>query len=270
MESTGRNPPLLARIRLVLVRTAGPINLGMIARTCGNWGIDDCWLVDPQCSIDCDDTRKFANRAIDWLRERSVVDTIDQALADCGAAIATTARPRDGVAPLSPTQVPHWLQAMSLTTEAPIALVFGNEQHGLNESEYAACQAGLRLPMPGTYQSFNLAQAVATALGMLHATETAMLHATETDMLHATENGTTTPPPSLPEDPEPPAQHAQRRELVDCWDRAADHIQHLTGVEAGKRDGWLRKMDHWLMHTPMRREEANAMRAFLATLLKHR
>ena len=151
-------------LRIILCRTSGPINLGMIARTCGNWGIDDLWLVEPECPIDCDDTRKFANRAIDWLRQRPVVTNIDEALADVDLAIATSARPRAGQPPLLPAEIAPWLQQQPVAQR--VALVFGNEQHGLNEAEHLACQTTMRLPMPGDYQSFNLAQAVATALAL--------------------------------------------------------------------------------------------------------
>lgn len=253
---------MLKSLRLVLVRTEGPINLGMIARTCGNWGIDDCILVDPQCPIDCDDTRKFANRAIDWLRSRPVVATIDQALEGTAIALATTARSRDGQPPLRPDQVPQWLLQHNIAKSIaqPIALVFGNEKHGLNEEEYRACQGGLTLPMPGSYQSFNLAQAVATGLAMLASVE---------QQQHQIHSNTAATP--LPVDPNaaPPASQDQRRELVTTWVTAADTIEHLTGVEAGKRAGWQRKLETWLMQTPMNREEGNAMRAFLATLLKN-
>src|SRR4051812_36758052 len=53
-------PGLLARCRIVLVRTQGPVNLGMVARLCGNLSITDLRLVSPLCEIDCEDARKFS------------------------------------------------------------------------------------------------------------------------------------------------------------------------------------------------------------------
>jgi len=49
-------------IAVILVRTEGPVNLGLIARNCRNLGINDLRLVAPLCDRNSDDARKFANK----------------------------------------------------------------------------------------------------------------------------------------------------------------------------------------------------------------
>jgi len=145
---------------IVCVRTQGPVNLGMIARTCRNLGIDHLRLVDPLCEVDCADARRFANHACDFLLAAPRYRQLEDAIGDCGLAIATSGRSRDAThgPPLGLDDVP------GLCAQRPgerIALVFGNDADGLDRDELRACQALLRLEAPGDYPIYNLAQAVA-------------------------------------------------------------------------------------------------------------
>jgi len=147
---------------VVLVRTQGPVNLGLCARACGNMGVGALRLVRPLCAIDCADARKFANHARDDLLAAPIYDDLPAALADCGLAVGTSARKRDADAlrVFSPHELP------GLLAERPserVALVFGNEADGLSADELRCCQVGLHLATPGDYPSYNLSHAVAIA-----------------------------------------------------------------------------------------------------------
>ncbi|MEK7412704.1 MAG: TrmH family RNA methyltransferase, partial [Planctomycetota bacterium] len=87
--------PNLRGCTVVLVRTQGPINLGMVARICGNFGIDDLRLVAPRCEVNCDDSRKFSTHSRDLLLNAQVFPTLAAAVADCGMVVGTSARFRD-------------------------------------------------------------------------------------------------------------------------------------------------------------------------------
>ena len=88
---------------VVLVRTAGPVNLGLIARLCGNLGIDDLRLVTPECDCDGDDARRFANKARHRLQRAPRFTDLGAAVADCQQVLGSSARPRglDAVAEAS-------------------------------------------------------------------------------------------------------------------------------------------------------------------------
>lgn len=156
-------PTALTNCCVVLVRTQGPVNLGMIARLCGNLGVTDLRLVNPLCEIDCSDARKFSTHSKDMMLAAPVFATIEEATADCGYVIGTSGDFR--VAELGPhvraERVPELLAARPV---AKFALVFGNEAEGLDEVELRACQAWIHLDTFGHNISYNLSNAVAITL----------------------------------------------------------------------------------------------------------
>ncbi len=156
-------PTVLSTCCVVLVRTQGPINLGMVARLCGNLGVTELRLVNPQCEIDCPDARKFSTHSKDLMLAAPVFATVEEATADCGYVIGTSGDFR--VAELGPhvraERVPELLARRPV---ARFALVFGNEAEGLNDVELRACQAWIHLDTFGQNLSYNLANAVAITL----------------------------------------------------------------------------------------------------------
>jgi tRNA/rRNA methyltransferase len=156
-------PEFLRGICLVLVRTQGPVNLGMVARLCGNFGITDLRIVQPMFEVDCDEARKFSTHARPLLLSAPVYDSLPAAVADCGLVVGTSARVRDGMIgePLLPEGLPE------VFAERPAsrwALVFGNEADGLRDDELRCCQAFVRLRHFGDIYSYNLAHAVGIML----------------------------------------------------------------------------------------------------------
>jgi len=152
----------LANAVIVLVRTQGPINLGMVARLCGNLGVGQLRLVTPECAIDCEEARKFSTHGRDLLLGAPVFTTLEDATADCQLVIGSSSRFRDGDlgSGLRPHEVPARVAARGASR---YALVFGNEADGLNEAELRACQAWIRLDHWGDHDSYNLANAVGIA-----------------------------------------------------------------------------------------------------------
>jgi tRNA/rRNA methyltransferase len=148
---------------VVLVRTQGPINLGMVARLCGNFGIDDLRLVAPECEVNCEDSRKFSTHNREQLLHAPIHPTLEAATADCGLVIGSSARLREGeLGPgLEPASVPQLLRRRPARRWA---LVFGNEADGLNDAEIRCCQAWVHLSTFGPNTSYNLANAVAIIL----------------------------------------------------------------------------------------------------------
>jgi tRNA/rRNA methyltransferase len=148
---------------VILVRTQGPVNLGLVARLCGNLGVTDLRLVTPLCTVNCADGRKFATHSRNLLLDAPVFPDLGAAVADCGLVIGSSARRRGGDHgdSLSLGEVPALV-----AQRAPRrwALVFGNEADGLNDDEMLRCQAWLHLDTIGANTSYNLSHAVAIAL----------------------------------------------------------------------------------------------------------
>ena len=82
----------LSDVVVVLVRTQGPINLGLVARACGNLGVAELRLVAPLCDPQDDEARKFANHERDRLLAAApVFDSVGAATADRQLVVGTTA-----------------------------------------------------------------------------------------------------------------------------------------------------------------------------------
>ena len=156
-------PTALTNCCVVLVRTQGPVNLGMIARLCGNLGVTDLRLVAPLCEVNCSESRKFSTHSKELLLAAQVYATVEEATADCGFVIGTSGDFR--LAELGPhvraERVPELLAKRPV---ARFALVFGNEADGLNDAELRACQAWIHLDTFGHNISYNLSNAVAITL----------------------------------------------------------------------------------------------------------
>lgn len=149
---------LLERTRIVLVETSHPGNIGAAARALKTMGLRQLVLVRPRQFPAAEATAR-ASGADDILAQAVVVDTLAQAVAECGIVIGTTARPRYLEWPVTPPrEAAEWAAAQ--TGAAHLAIVFGREQTGLSNDELRFCQRAIRIPTAADFSSLNLAQAV--------------------------------------------------------------------------------------------------------------
>ena len=151
---------MLDNIRVVLVNTSHPGNIGSAARAMKTMGIHDLVLVDPVEPPD-GRTTAMAAGAVDVLANLRVVDTLAEAVADCGLVIGSSARSRTLDWPMLD---PRQAGAKSIA-EAPqhkVALVFGRERTGLTNDELQQCHYHVCIPANPDYSSLNLAMAVQT------------------------------------------------------------------------------------------------------------
>lgn len=147
----------MTQVRIVLVDTQHPGNIGGVARAMKNMALRDLALVRPRVFPHADATAR-ASGADDLLMQARVHDSVDAAIADCGLILGTTARER----------VQHFevfdprCAALRLTeagTARPAAVLFGAERIGLTNDDLARCHALLRIPANPEYVSLNLAMA---------------------------------------------------------------------------------------------------------------
>jgi tRNA (cytidine32/uridine32-2'-O)-methyltransferase len=145
-------------IRIVLVETSLPRNIGSAARAMKNMGLAELWLVRPQQFPHAEATA-LASSAADVLVRARVVDAIGAAIADCGLVLGTSARPRNANwTVLDPRAAAA--RCVTVATGRPVAILFGNERNGLANEDLALCHALVSIPANPEYESLNLAQAV--------------------------------------------------------------------------------------------------------------
>ena len=149
---------LLSRIRVVLVGTQHPGNIGSAARAMKTMGLKRLVLVAPESFPD-PRADALAVGAVDLLQQAQVCATLDQALAGCTRVAATTARQRHISAPgYTPREWAQRLAASELAGD--IALMFGRERTGLYNEEVDRAQELVHIPTSEDYTSLNMASAV--------------------------------------------------------------------------------------------------------------
>ncbi len=151
---------MLDNIRVVLVNTSHPGNIGSAARAMKTMGIHDLVLVDPVEPPDGRATAMAAG-AVDVLANLRIVGTLAEAVADCGLVIGSSARSRTLDWPmLDPRQA--GAKSIAEASQHKVALVFGRERTGLTNDELQQCHYHVCIPANPEYSSLNLAMAVQT------------------------------------------------------------------------------------------------------------
>ena len=149
---------MLNNIRIVLVKTHHPGNIGATARAMKNMGLTRLYLVEPK-DFPSFEASQRASSATDILQQAVVVDSLAQALQGCSLVVGTSARLRSVQWPqVDSRQCGELLVAEAQQHE--VALVFGRERTGLHNEELELCQYLVNIPTAEEYSSLNVAQAV--------------------------------------------------------------------------------------------------------------
>lgn len=150
---------MLSNIRIVLVQTYHPGNIGAAARAMKTMGLSDLVLVTPRCFPDPEASRLAAG-AEDLIDTARVVGSLTEAVTDCVQVVGASARLRS-------LPLPHFDEPAEMATDvvaqaadAPVALVFGRERFGLTNDEIRCCSHQVSIPANPDYGILNLAQAV--------------------------------------------------------------------------------------------------------------
>ncbi|MBA2709774.1 MAG: RNA methyltransferase [Tatlockia sp.] len=145
-------------IRIVLVATSHPGNIGSTARAMKTMGLSKLYLVSPKSFPDQKAT-ELAAGADDVLENAVITDSLDEALKGCQLILATSARPRGISLPgLTPAGCAQLISEQPDNTE--IALMFGREHAGLTNEELLRSHYHVNIPSNPEYSSLNLSQAV--------------------------------------------------------------------------------------------------------------
>lgn len=151
---------LLDNVRIVLVNTSDCRNIGSAARAMKTMGLSELILVDP-IEMPNGQAQALAAGATDVLANAKVVSTLEEAIADCGLVVGTSARSRTLPWPmLEPRGCGEKL--IDEAQNFPVALVFGRESSGLTNDELQLCHFHVQIPANPEYSSLNLAMAVMT------------------------------------------------------------------------------------------------------------
>ena len=152
-------------LRVVLVRTHNPGNLGAAARAAKNFGAEIA-LLGPRTDPAHPDAISFASGAGELLRKVSVLSAWGELLDRADTLVAMSSL-RGRVSRGLPPPITFEEISSSLRRGRRVALVFGPERGGLTTEELRRCDARLRIEARGEFPTLNLAQSVAIALARL-------------------------------------------------------------------------------------------------------
>ena len=150
--------PALPDVRIVLVGTTHPGNIGAAARAMKVMGLRELRLVAPRV-FPAPEATALAAGADDVLERATVYAGFEEDIADCATVIGVSARARAIACPL---YEPREGVARLLADAAAgrVAVLFGREHSGLSNEEMDRCHYQLRIPTAPDFPSLNVAAAV--------------------------------------------------------------------------------------------------------------
>jgi tRNA/rRNA methyltransferase len=232
----------LERVRIVLLHTSHPGNIGAAARAMRTMGLSHLYLVEPK-TFPHADARALAAGALDILNNAVVCKTLEQALAGTVLAVASTARNRD----LSHEVVDCRTASLRLVSESrrgDVALVFGTERTGLTVAEVNKCGLIATIPASTTYASLNLAQAVQVFAYELR-----------------TASNTSGSPPAVD------SVNLATHEEVEHFYEHLERTLHATGFLNPEQPGRLmQRMRRLFARSRLEKEEVNILRGILSAM----
>lgn len=149
----------LARLRIVLVETSHPGNIGAAARAMKTMGLERLYLVRPR-SYPCAEATARASGADDLLAAAVVCDALEEAVADCALVLGASARQRTLRWPQLDARRCGQTALAEAAAGREVALVLGRERTGLTNEELDLCHYLVQIPANPAYSSLNLAAAV--------------------------------------------------------------------------------------------------------------
>jgi len=157
-EKKIKSDNLLNSVKVVLVGTTHPGNIGATARAMKNMGILNLALVEPK-EFPSDVATFRSKAAKDILEKASVHRSLAEAISECELVVGTSARERTVPWPvLNPREAAKEMHKSS--RNGKVAIVFGREDRGLTNEELGLCNFHVHIPSDPEYSSLNLSQAV--------------------------------------------------------------------------------------------------------------
>lgn len=148
----------LENIKIVMVETTHPGNIGAAARAMKNMCLSQLVLVNPKCPIG-ERAYSRGSGANNILDDRLTVETLPEAVSDCQLVVGTSARLRSLAWPeLTPESLAQKTSLLSDTEK--VAIVFGREHAGLTNEELQHCNYTVTIPTNPDFSSLNVASAI--------------------------------------------------------------------------------------------------------------
>jgi len=237
---------VLDKIRVVLVETSHPGNIGAVARAMKTMCFHRLYLVRPN-RFPCAEATARAAGSDDVLYHATVCETLEEALTGCSWVVGSSARRRHIAWPeLSPKAFAN--AAVSKAQRMEVALVFGREQSGLTNSEVDHCHAIVHVPTNPEFQSLNIAAAV-------------QILAYETQLAFLPANARATRPG-------PDANEVTVDDMERLYDHFEEALIEIDYLDPSKPKHLMRRLRRIVNRAQIDRSELNILRGILVAAQK--
>jgi TrmH family RNA methyltransferase len=152
----------LDNLRVVLVATRNPLNLGAAARAMSNFGILHLRVVNTYALAFREARSAVGASAV--MKSAEEYSSVADAIADCSLVVGTTTlrnRQRHQLLRRLEVGARHLRRAL---VSQKIAVLFGSEKVGLSNEDLSHCHWLMHIPTREAHPSMNLGQAVAVCL----------------------------------------------------------------------------------------------------------
>ena len=230
------------RIRIVLVGTQHPGNIGSAARAIKTMGLSRLVLVSPE-HFPHREADALAAGADDVLAQAQVFDALPDALAECRLVLGCTARDRRIALPQWTPREAAAQVAGAAAGGGEVAVLFGRERTGLDNAELQLCHAAVHIPANPDYSSLNLAAAVQV---LAYELRLALLDARV---------------PSAADRVEAPASHAH---LEGLFAQLAETLDAIDFHKGRAPESAMRKLRRLFLRADLDEREVRLLRGVLA------
>ncbi|WP_296403011.1 RNA methyltransferase [Psychrobacter sp.] len=158
-DNASRLPLLLGSIRIIMVNTTLPANIGSAARAMLTMGLKDLVVVNPKHPID-EKSIAHAAGAQNVLANCRIVESLEEAISDCQLVFAASSRQRHIPRPvINPTEAAKIISARPIT-QTKVAVLFGREDRGLTNQELSMADYHIQIDANPEYPVLNVASAI--------------------------------------------------------------------------------------------------------------
>ncbi|HET7127141.1 MAG TPA: RNA methyltransferase [Lysobacter sp.] len=235
------------RVRMVLVGTQHPGNIGSAARALKTMGLSRLVLVAPE-RFPHAEAEALAAGAGDVLASARVLADPAEAVADCRLVLGCTARDRRIALPMLSPREAAARAAATARAGGEVALLFGRERTGLDNAELQLCHAAVHIAANPDYSSLNLAAAVQV---LAYELRLALLDSSSTG-----EDGAEGEGPG-----EPSATHAQ---LEGLFAQLGDTLDAIDFHKGRAPESAMRKLRRLFLRADLNDREVRLLRGVLA------
>lgn len=233
-----------SKIKIILVETSHPGNIGSVARAMKTMSFNNLFLVNPKCKIN-EISYAMASNAGEILDNVIISEDLLEVIGDCQYIIGATARQRD--IPIEIINPKRFAEKISIYNDEKIAILLGNEARGLTNEQLSLCTQGLHIQSNKDYSSLNIASSLQIILYEVFC----KIGNNKSDINKITKSDL-----------------ASNEKLIGLFDHIDGLLRNVNFIK-DDRPMIVRKINHIFKKASLTEEEINILRGILTAIEKH-